>query len=215
MVWYGEHVSGQARVQDVCTRPQTARSNAMSPVRLILVTLLAACAAACATPTVYAPLSDASQGGYAESRIEANRWRVTFSGNTLTSRETVETYLINRAAELTRANGFDHFIITGRATDEKTNRIGSAWPRTAAWPRAGAWYFHPRLGWIPAYDPFADLWDEPYLMRETSRYTASAEVAMFRGPKPADRPDAFDARDVLANLANRITQAPAAPPLGP
>ncbi len=186
----------------------------MSPVRSTLIVLIAAFAAACATPTMYAPLSDASQGGYAESRIEANRWRVTFAGNTLTSRDIVETYLLNRAAELTLANGFDHFVITGRSTDEKTNRIGSAWPR-ASGPRAGYWYFHPRLGWIPAHDPFADLWDEPYLVRETSRYTASAEVAMFKGPKPADRADAFDARDVLANLAARVTPAPAAPPSGP
>src|SRR5689334_3716661 len=97
-----------------------AKKSAAAAVALIL----AAGLAACATPTPYQPRapgsSGASSGGYAESRIEGDRWRVSFTGNTLTSRETVESYLLYRAAELTLQQGFDGFTIVDRATDRHT-----------------------------------------------------------------------------------------------
>ena len=54
---------------------------------------------ACATPTPYQPVvrSGAAIGGFSELRVEANRFRVNFQGNSLTSRETVEGYLLFRA----------------------------------------------------------------------------------------------------------------------
>src|SRR3546814_6915077 len=58
--------------------------------------------------------------GFSEQRIESNRYMVSFSGNSLTSRETVERYLLFRAAELTVQQGFDHFILVDRNTDRKT-----------------------------------------------------------------------------------------------
>ena len=83
---------------------------------------LAAGLAACATPTPYQPNipGQAASGGFSEMRLEQNRFRVNFQGNTLTSRETVEGYLLFRAAELTVQNGFDGFSIVARATDRQT-----------------------------------------------------------------------------------------------
>ena len=46
--------------------------------------------AACATATPYQPAGyNGQRGGYAEQRLENDRYRVTFSGNSLTSREQV------------------------------------------------------------------------------------------------------------------------------
>ena len=67
------------------------------------------------------------------------------------------------------------------------------------------WYFAPRYGWSPWYDPF---WDEPASYREVTRYEAVAEIAMFRGEKPADNVHAFDARDVQRNLQGQIVRPP-------
>src|SRR5258706_15466739 len=63
--------------------------------------------AACETATPYQPniRGQAASGGYSDVRIEPDRWRVTFSGNSMTSRETGEGYLLFRAAELTLQNG--------------------------------------------------------------------------------------------------------------
>lgn len=158
--------------------------------------------AACATPTPYQPAATGNYG-FHEQRIEENRVRISFRGNTLTERETVETYLLYRAAEVTLQNGHDYFIVANRDT-EATSRLQSTGPR---YPRFAFdyWYFSPRRGWSPWYDPF---WDEPSSYREVTRYEAVAEIAMFDGQKPADDPNAFDARSVQANLQGQITRPP-------
>jgi hypothetical protein len=64
---------------------------------------------ACETATPYQPLQQHSEvsGGFTDQRLDQNHARVTFQGNTVTSRETVETYLLYRAAEVTISQGFD------------------------------------------------------------------------------------------------------------
>ena len=81
--------------------------------------------AGCETATPYQPLnpSAAQAGGYSETKIEQDRWRVTFRGNSMTSRETVETYLLYRAAELTIGQGYDWFETVQRQTDKHTDAV--------------------------------------------------------------------------------------------
>ena len=81
--------------------------------------------ASCETATPYQPAPPGGGGvhtgayGYSDYKVDAARWRVTFAGNSLTSRETVETYLLYRAAELTASNGFDWFEMAQRHTENK------------------------------------------------------------------------------------------------
>jgi hypothetical protein len=163
----------------------------------------AAVLAACATQTPYQPAADGY--GFQEQRIENNRVRITFRGNTLTDRETVETYMLYRAAEVTQQSGYDYFIVANRDTEEHSRLQGMGGYR----PRFGFdyWYFSARRGWSPWYDPF---WDEPMSYREVTRYEAMAEIAMFHGQKPADDPSAFSASEVIANLQGRIVRPPPA-----
>lgn len=149
-------------------------------------------------PTPYQAATKSNQEGYTETRIEADRYRVSFRGNTLTDRDTVETYLLMRAAELAVDNGFDHFVIARRDTDRE-RRV----TREADFPhsRLSYMYFHPRYGWIGAYDTF---WTST-TYREATRYEAYAEILLGKGPKPND-PDAFDARQVIANLGGKVTR---------
>jgi len=170
-------------------------------MRMLVLAVAAGLLTACATATPYQPAATTAYG-FQEQRIENNRVRITFRGNTLTDRETVETYLLYRAAELTTEGGFDYFIVADRDTEERTRLQGSGYrPRMAF----DYWYFSPRRGWSPFYDPF---WDEPSSYREVTRYEAVAEIAMFNGPKPANDPDAFDAREVRANLEGRVVRPP-------
>lgn len=171
-------------------------------MRKLLLAVAAGLLTACATATPYQPAA-VDRYGFEETRIENNRIRINFRGNTLTERETVETYLLYRAAELTLESGFDYFIVADRDTERESRLTGSYRPRFAY----DYWYFSPRRGWSPFYDPF---WDEPTSYREVTRYEAVAEIAMFRGPKPADNPDAFDAREVQQNLQGRIVRPPPA-----
>jgi hypothetical protein len=181
-----------------------------------LALILAAGLAACATPTPYQPRATASSssGGYAESRIEGDRWRVSFSGNSLTSRETVESYLLFRAAELTLQQGYDGFSVVDRATDRHTRTYVDPDPFYDPWygSRFGYWrpywrYYGGGYGWR-TWDPF---WGDPFWadrvdVRTVDRFEASAEILMFRGRKPANDPRAFEARAVVDNLGPRIVR---------
>jgi hypothetical protein len=186
----------------------------------LAVTLaLAATLAGCATPTPYQPriAGKSSAGGYSEIRIEPNRWRVTFAGNTLTSRETVEGYLLFRAAELTVQQGYDWFSIADRNTDRKSYTYVDPDPLYHPW-YGGYGYWRPSwrywgggFGWR-TWDPF---WGDPFWgdrvdIRTVDKFEATAEVVMGHGAKPADDPRAFDARQVISNLQPRI-QYPAPP----
>ncbi|MEO1039075.1 MAG: hypothetical protein AAFX09_05970 [Pseudomonadota bacterium] len=152
--------------------------------------------AACAEPTPYQPIGDGGRYGFDQIRIEDDRYRVSFSGNSLTDRETVELFLLYRAAELTLERGYDHFRVVTRDTDEETRRFSQ--PRYSAFD-VHYRYYHPRYGWYGWRDPF---WDD-VSMREITRYHASAEIRFGRGAAP-DSADAFEAREVTANLRDRI-----------
>jgi hypothetical protein len=76
---------------------------------------LALLVAACATP--YQPTGLA--GGFTETQLDTNVFRVTFKGNGVTSAERAEDMALLRSAELTLQNGFTHFAIAdGRSRSE-------------------------------------------------------------------------------------------------
>lgn len=169
--------------------------------------------AACATPTPYQPnvRGNAASGGFSEVRLENNRFRVNFAGNSLTSRETVEGYLLFRAAELTVQNGYDWFEIVDRDVDKHVRTYVEPDPFYRPWYGAyGFWrpswrYYGRGFGWR-TWDPF---WGDPFWadrvdVRTIERFEASAEILMGRGPKRQDNPRAFDARAVIENLRSRI-----------
>lgn len=79
---------------------------------LSLVTLIAGCVSA----TPYQPA--ANKGGFSEQKVEDNRYLVSFKGNSRTSQEVVETYLLYRAAEVTLESGHDWFLIADQKDDD-------------------------------------------------------------------------------------------------
>ena len=83
--------------------------------------------ASCATPTPYQPATGSGmyRTGYWDEQIENDRFRVTFAGNSLTSRETVERYLLYRAAQLTVEQGYDYFTLADRDTEKKSRGLFS------------------------------------------------------------------------------------------
>ncbi|WP_421789717.1 CC0125/CC1285 family lipoprotein [Hyphobacterium sp.] len=158
---------------------------------------------ACATATPYqASGTGAGNYGYSEQAIERDRYRITFSGNSLTDRETVETYLLYRAAELTQQRGYQHFTVVQRATDEDTRTFGSyvGDPFYSSF-YVNYRYYHPRWGWYGWRDPF---WDD-VRYRETTRYEASAEIVMGRRGS-GNGADDFTASEVLRNLGPNIVR---------
>ena len=157
----------------------------------------------CETATPYQPASASAEasGGYRDQQIEPNRWRVSFSGNSLTTRDTVERYLLFRSAQLTLQQGYDWFETASRQTDPHTSYTGDL---GGYW--GPQWGLYGRWGWRYGYWGGAgwDGWDGgPVDIQQVTRYDASAEIIMGRGPKPAD-PRAFDAHAVSASLQPSI-----------
>lgn len=183
-------------------------------VAILASIALAGLVAACTTATPYQPniAGQKVSGGFSEMRVEENRYRVTFSGNSLTSRQTVEGYLLYRAAELTVEQGFDWFAIVDRNTDVDRRTYVDSDPFFSPWygPGYGYWrpswrYYGGGYGWR-GWDPYwgSPFWGDSIDVRTVIKFEASAEVIMHRGAKPADDPRAFDARAVVTNLGPRI-----------
>lgn len=180
------------------------RLRALKPVLMAATAALAL--SACATATPYGPAGVDSRYGYADQRVDADRYRVSFSGNSVTSREQVEMALLLRAAEVTTESGYDWFSTVNRSTDRDVrlqaipdpfyDRYGPYW--------GPSWRYYRRGYWSPWGDPFWGRRD--FDVREIDRYEASAEIVMGRGPKPAGDPNAFDAREVIQNLGPRVTR---------
>lgn len=167
----------------------------------LLVVLCAGLLAACATATPYQAATPDARYGYSERAIEGNRYALTFRGNALTERDTVESYLLLRAAELTLDKGYDYFIVSQRATDGASRLVPFGGPSRYGFNPYYSWYA-PHWGWRPYYDPF---WDDT-TYREVTRYEATAEIVMFKGQKPANDAQAFDARQVRENLAGKVVR---------
>jgi hypothetical protein len=180
------------------------------PVKPALLAVAAALTlSACATATPYQPAGYGGvPGGYAEQRLENDRYRVSFAGNSVTSREQVEMGLLLRAAELTTESGYDWFATVNRDTDRDVryqamggfrdpfyrDRYGPFW--------GPSWRYSRRGLWSPWGDPFWGRND--FDVRQIDRYEATSEIVMGRGAKPANDPNAFDAREVISNLGSRV-----------
>lgn len=78
-----------------------------------LTALLLGCA------TAYQPKS--FTGGFAETQLDVNVWRVSFRGNGYTAGERAEDFTILRSAELALANDFTHFAFSSSKTNTEVS----------------------------------------------------------------------------------------------
>ena len=153
--------------------------------------MLCLCGACAGGPTLYQPADGGY--GYSEQQIEDNRYRVTFAGNEQTAADTVQNYLLYRAAELTLDRGYDYFTIVDRRLDRSTTYWGG-----------GDTYLGTGFGrYSGGFFGFGTSTARP-----VDSYTAYADIVLFKGAKPADEVKAYDARDVLGRLGGTIQAAP-------
>jgi len=180
-------------------------------IRTVMAGIAFACIlAACATVPPYHPASGSSGYGFSEQKIESNRYRVTFNGDSSTSRQAVENFLLYRAAELTVQNGFDYFVMA--ENDTETHKSYSL---TSRYPRYGRRtnFIGPREYYYSyPYYSYGFEWGFPYdreveNVHEYTRYTAEAYIAMHQGSKPGGNPNAFDAREVMTNLGPFVAKS--------
>ncbi|WP_395647703.1 CC0125/CC1285 family lipoprotein [Terricaulis sp.] len=146
--------------------------------KMMLLALVAGLmTAACATQAPqYQARAAGERYGYAEQQVEPNRVRISYNGNTLTPRETVETYLLYRAAETTLARGYDSFLIVAHDVQDNTSYEG-----------VGA--VRPGIGGV----------------RRITSHNALADIVMFEGHPPGNA-NLYDAHAVQQSLEMRIVR---------
>jgi hypothetical protein len=194
----------------------TIRKTIAGKAGLVAALALAALLTACATATPYQPnvAGQKAPGGFSDRRLESDRYQVNFAGNSMTSRETVERYLLYRAAEVTVQAGYDWFETADRRTDRTARAVidnyGPGWGGYGYgyggypygyWRPAWRGYYGGYGGWGPWGDPFFGGSAE---VRTIEKFQASAEILLHKGPKPAGDPRAYDAREIMTNLGPTI-----------
>ncbi len=153
----------------------------------------------CTTPGLYRPSDGEGRYGYSEQEIEDGRYQVRFKGGSSTERDTVEIYLLFRAAELTQATGNDYFVVVERDVDKKTTyRSSLNFPHRHLYNHY--FYYH-------YYDPFDYGYGARSTVQASERYTATADIVLYKGEKPADNANAYDAKSVIEHLRPKIVRA--------
>jgi len=157
----------------------------------------------CATATPYQPLNATSaRGGFTDQQLDATHFRVSFFGNSLTSRQQVENNLLYRAAELTLSRGFNCFTVVNRDTDRQTTVQVNPYGRGGFGYYPGwspYWSMHGPWGWH-YYDPWygGSFFPGRYDIDTIDRYQAMADIALSNNCTTA--PATFNAQQVMANL---------------
>lgn len=199
-------------------------------LRHVLVAVSALTLAACATATPYQPASEpGGYDGFSQQMIENDRARITFGGNALTKRDTVENYLLYRSAEIAVERGFETFTLQERDLEtDKKFRVSPG--LTSGYdPYFGYSFFRPNFGWSNSYrysrfagfnrgrgfgrsgfgfGGFSNGYNDPFFnntnVREITKYRATAEVKFGRGFSSSEDVQTFNAREVLENLSSAI-----------
>ncbi len=148
--------------------------------------------AACATvgPAAYGP-ADSKGFGYEETKVESDRYRVTYRGSGGMSPEQVEDYALLRAAELAVANGYDWFRVVGRdVSGEERGGVGIG-------VGAGGGSFGRRSGvGVGVSSGLGTVGGRDY-------FTVRMEVLLGEGEPPEDG-QYYDARDIMDTIGARI-----------
>jgi hypothetical protein len=149
--------------------------------------LVCALLVACAGPTPYQRLIEGR--GYHEEQLDASRFRVSFFGNARTSPETIENYVLFRAAELTLESKGDYFIVL----DQGEGRLATVTPNSLERPQ------QEYEGEDGAQDPIFET-VATGSVRPVVSHQATLVIEVHTGPRPADQLNAFGASELKDRL---------------
>lgn len=153
--------------------------------RALAAAILCLSMAACTTtPTVYGPAPTVEDTGYRSTRIETDRYRVSFRANADLKGPQVEDMALRRAAELAVADGYQWFRVVNRSTDQIGGRNKGG---TSVGIGGSSGSYGSGVGVGIGFD----------LSPDTRRYETTMEILLGKGAKPDDA-NAYDAQAILA-----------------
>ena len=157
-------------------------------------------------PTPYQP-GGGSRYGYVEQEMIAPAFKLTFAANARTPRETVENYLLYRAAERSGELGYSQFALKDKLVERLVQESYDPY-----WGPYGSWgYGHRRSGGSGASVSIGvPLGSSPGY--RTVRYSASALVIPFEGSPPPGVAGYHDVVQVLEALGPAVKRPTAVQP---
>jgi hypothetical protein len=179
--------------------------------------------AGCQTETTFRPATGHGfySEGYSERQIQPDRFIVSFAGNSVTSRDTVERYLFFRAAQLTLQQGYDNFVLADRDTKLRQRTYTTPGGFGPGYGGFGggfgyggfggfwgpSWRYHGGgFGWR-SWDPFFGgygPWGGGFDINTIDKFEATADIVMRHGPIPQGDVRAFDARKVVDTVGPSV-----------
>lgn len=162
----------------------------MAKVLWWLMMVVLACIG-CATPYQQASF----MGGYKDAQIDSNTASVSFRGNAFTSKQAVQLDLLYRCAQVTLQDGFDYFRIINNDTEAKHSTYLTAGHYSEATSASAMGMGNMAFGSATTTGTYY-----PGQVHTHTKYGSDAVIKMFKGQKPQDDPNAYDAHDVVAHL---------------
>ncbi|CAL1691356.1 hypothetical protein MMB232_01493 [Brevundimonas subvibrioides] len=150
---------------------------------------------ACASLAPYGPQGGPGGQGYAEQRIESDRYRVSYNG--VGAPGPVADMALLRAADLTIEQGYDWFEVTQRYIDGRPDSAGGFRPSVSV----GVGSSSGRYGGY-RYSGTSTGVGVGLNFQGPSPTSTVLEVRLGRGAKP-DSVEAYDAREVRYSLSGR------------
>jgi hypothetical protein len=157
--------------------------------------------AACASSPAYSPAQSANGVGYADQRIENDRFRISYRGAPRMNSADVQDYALMRAAEVTLANGGDWFEVVTADTDADAKRrynIESDYDTRFVVHRSCS-----VAGCTSRLVPVT-VRTEYETVEMRTIYEHVMEIRIGSGAKLAGAPKIYDARDTFGTISARL-----------
>jgi hypothetical protein len=164
-------------------------------IRPVLIAAVALSLTGCASLAPYGPQQGPRGQGYAEQRIESDRYRVSYNG--VGAPGPVADMALLRAADLTIEQGYDWFVITQRYVDGRPDSAGGFRPSVSVGIGSGSG----RYGGF-RYSGISTGVDVGLNFQGPSPTSTVLEIRLGRGTRP-DGAEAYDAREVRYSLSGR------------
>jgi hypothetical protein len=137
--------------------------------------------------------------GYSEIGLDSTTWQVTFCGNNNTTDEVVNRYALYRSAELTSQRGFDYFVILD---NNDVAALTSTVNHNKTQQTKIEHKIDPQTGQsVPVK---VTTTNSTSTVTTQAAHTVTKTIRMFMGARPADNPDAYEAKAMVTMMAPSI-----------
>ncbi len=137
-------------------------------------------------------------GGFVDSPLGQDTFRVSYQGNGYTSRHTVSNYLLYRCAEITIENGYDYFQTLDENQWSKDSIVSTPgrFNYKSSGYVSGNYYYGKGKGY---YTPGVNI--------PISKPTASAIIRLYKGQIAKGLYGAYDAKLLMKSLEPEIVRS--------